>query len=73
MAVCVCVRAVAVISAAELWSAMEPELLQTARAHLEPDSEEEWDEEEEVTGEDEGSDRDTAIQIAQLLRDNKYR
>ncbi|XP_062395183.1 condensin complex subunit 1 [Sardina pilchardus] len=71
---------VAVISAVELWSAMEPEVLQTVMAHLEPSSDEEVvadeegeEEEDVVDDEEENSDRDTAIQIAQLLRDNKYR
>ncbi|XP_041964027.1 condensin complex subunit 1 [Alosa sapidissima] len=73
---------VAVISAVELWSAMEPEVLQTVMAHLEPSSDDDddaadgevvGDEEEEVNAEDERSDRDAAIQIAQLLRHNKYR
>ncbi|KAL2084094.1 hypothetical protein ACEWY4_019612 [Coilia grayii] len=69
---------VAVISASELWSAMEPELLQTVTAHLEPSSEEEEAREEgegekEDDGEKEKSDRGMAIHIAQLLRDNKYR
>lgn len=71
-----CVSIVAVISAVELWSAMEPEVLQTVIAHLEPSSEEEEarDEGEEKEEEDEErSDRDTAIQIAQFLRENKYR
>ncbi|XP_063055343.1 condensin complex subunit 1 isoform X2 [Engraulis encrasicolus] len=70
---------VAVISAAELWTAMEPEVLQTVMSLLEPSSEEEEareeeDEEGEAEEEDEEeSDRNTAIHIAQLLRDNKYR
>lgn len=64
---------VAVISAVELWSAMEPEVLQTVIAHLEPSSEEEEARDEEEEKEEERSDRDTAIQIAQFLRENKYR
>ncbi|KAG7271553.1 hypothetical protein CRUP_027827 [Coryphaenoides rupestris] len=65
---------VAVIRASELWDAMEPELLATARAVLEPASEggepEPEAEEEEEEAED---DRTTAVQIAQFLRVNKYR
>lgn len=70
-----CVSIVAVISAVELWSAMEPEVLQTVIAHLEPSSEEEEarDEGEENEEDEERSDLDTAIQIAQFLRENKYR
>ncbi|XP_036394012.1 condensin complex subunit 1 [Megalops cyprinoides] len=62
---------VAVIEASELWEAMEPELLQTIRAELEPGSEEEQGEREEEEVEE--SDRDTAVKIAQFLRVNKYR
>lgn len=64
------------ITAADLWDAMKPEVEMTVRAHLEPSSEEERndDEDEETTGGDEErGDRDTAVQIAQFLRDNKYR
>ncbi|KAM7383301.1 hypothetical protein PAMP_002967 [Pampus punctatissimus] len=68
---------VAVIKASELWAAMEPELLVTVRAELEPTSdavrgeeEEDRDVEEEKEAED---DRATAVKIAQYLRVNKYR
>ncbi|KAM9310298.1 condensin complex subunit 1 isoform 1-T2 [Pholidichthys leucotaenia] len=70
---------VAVIKASELWAAMVPELLVTVRAELEPKTEEEneqqkdeehGDVEEEKVAED---DRATAVQIAQYLRNNKYR
>lgn len=62
---------VAVIKASELWAAMEPELLVTVRAELEPSGEEETEEEEEeVEAED---DRATGVKIAQYLRVNKYR
>ncbi|KAI4881936.1 hypothetical protein NFI96_014582 [Prochilodus magdalenae] len=65
---------VAVISAADLWAAMEPEVLNTVRSHLEPGSDAEREEEEEgEEDEQDRSDRDTAIQIAQYLRHNKYR
>ncbi|CAL8247363.1 unnamed protein product [Lota lota] len=71
---------VAVIRASELWDAMEPELLTTARAVLEPTSAEQEDmgaeEEKEVVEqelEEAQDDRATAVQIAQLLRVNKYR
>lgn len=65
---------VAVITAADLWDAMKPELEMTVKAELEPGSEEEENEEEETTGgEEKRSDRDTALQIAQLLRESKYR
>ncbi|XP_061100310.1 condensin complex subunit 1 [Conger conger] len=67
---------VAVIEAGELWAAMEPELLLTARAELEPASEEEEGAEpEEGLGElqTQEDDRATAVQIAQFLRVNKYR
>ncbi|XP_067308737.1 condensin complex subunit 1 isoform X2 [Pseudorasbora parva] len=62
---------VAVITAADLWEAMKPEVEMTVKAQLEPGSKEE--EEVETGGEEESSDRDTAIQIAQLLRESKYR
>ncbi|KAI7809455.1 condensin complex subunit 1 [Triplophysa rosa] len=65
---------VAVITAADLWDAMKPEVEMTVNAQLEPSSEEERDDDEDETGGDEGrGDRDTAVQIAQFLRDNKYR
>ncbi|XP_035235172.1 condensin complex subunit 1 isoform X2 [Anguilla anguilla] len=67
---------VAVIEAGELWAAMEPELLQTARAELEPASEGErggQEEGAETEVEMEESDRATGVQIAQFLRVNKYR
>ncbi|KAJ8392888.1 hypothetical protein AAFF_G00070920 [Aldrovandia affinis] len=68
---------VAVIKAGELWEAMEPELLQTARAELEPGSEGERDRGEEEGGqmdiEMEETDRATAVKMAQFLRVNKYR
>uniref|UniRef100_A0A4W5Q0D9 Condensin complex subunit 1 n=1 Tax=Hucho hucho TaxID=62062 RepID=A0A4W5Q0D9_9TELE len=60
---------VAVIKASELWAAMEPELLLTVRAELEPTSEgegEQQEREEDEAGEED--DRATAIQIAQFLR-----
>ncbi|XP_066508931.1 condensin complex subunit 1-like isoform X2 [Hoplias malabaricus] len=70
--------AVAVISASDLWAAMEPEVSNTVRSHLEDsrdaEREEECDEEDEMKrDEKERSDRDTAVQIAQYLRHNKYR
>uniref|UniRef100_A0A8C1HYT2 Condensin complex subunit 1 n=1 Tax=Cyprinus carpio carpio TaxID=630221 RepID=A0A8C1HYT2_CYPCA len=62
---------VAVITAADLWDAMKPELEMTVKAQLEPGSEEEDNEDEEETGGDEErSDRDTALQIAQFLRES---
>lgn len=66
---------VAVITATDLWDAMKPEVEMTVKAQLEPGSEEEdnEEEEEETRGEEERSDRDTAIQIAQFLRESKYR
>uniref|UniRef100_A0A8C2C9X9 Condensin complex subunit 1 n=1 Tax=Cyprinus carpio TaxID=7962 RepID=A0A8C2C9X9_CYPCA len=65
---------VAVITAADLWDAMKPELEMTVKAQLEPGSEEEDNEDEEETGGDEErTDRDTALQIAQFLRESKYR
>ena len=72
---------VAVIRASELWDAMEPELLTTATAVLEPtiaeenNNDDEEGEEEVVEEETEEAqdDRATAVQIAQLLRVNKYR
>lgn len=62
----------AVIKASELWAAMEPELLVTVRAELEPTSEteEQQEGEKEKEGED---DMATAVMIAQYLRVNKYR
>lgn len=65
--------AVAVITAADLWDAMKPEVEMTVKAQLEPGSEEEEDKEEETEIKEERSDRDTALQIAQLLRESKYR
>ena len=59
--------AVAVIKASELWAAMEPELLVTVRAELEPSGEAEVEEEVE------DDDRATGVKIAQYLRVNKYR
>uniref|UniRef100_A0A8B9H8X4 Condensin complex subunit 1 n=1 Tax=Astyanax mexicanus TaxID=7994 RepID=A0A8B9H8X4_ASTMX len=76
---------VAVISASDLWAAMEPEVSNTVRAQLEAGSDAEREEEEEEEDEEKGeeeeqeepeqkkSDRETAVQIAQYLRDNKYR
>ncbi|KAG1939482.1 condensin complex subunit 1 [Pimephales promelas] len=69
---------VAVITAADLWDAMKPEVEMTVKAQLEPGSEEEEEEEvekddDDTGGEGERRDRDTAIQIAQLLRESKYR
>lgn len=64
------------ITAADLWDAMKPEVEMTVKAQLEPSSEEERDdedEEDETGGDKERSDRETAVQIAQFLRDNKYR
>lgn len=67
-------RPVAVIKASELWAAMEPELLLTVRAELEPTSEGEGEQQEREEDEArEEDDRATAIQIAQFLRVNKYR
>ncbi|XP_068592223.1 condensin complex subunit 1 [Cebidichthys violaceus] len=65
---------VAVIKASELWAAMEPELLVTVRAELEPTSEAEQQEEEDVEEDKEAEDdRATAVKVAQFLRVNKYR
>uniref|UniRef100_A0A673AB48 Condensin complex subunit 1 n=2 Tax=Sphaeramia orbicularis TaxID=375764 RepID=A0A673AB48_9TELE len=73
---------VAVIQASELWAAMEPELLVTVKAELEPTDEEEEekkeqqeeDEDKAVEEEEEAEDdRATAVKIAQYLRVNKYR
>uniref|UniRef100_A0A667WP52 Condensin complex subunit 1 n=1 Tax=Myripristis murdjan TaxID=586833 RepID=A0A667WP52_9TELE len=66
-------KPVAVIKASELWAAMEPELLVTVRAELEPTSETEKQQQEGVeTGmveeKEAEDDRATAVQIAQLLR-----
>ncbi|CAL1610914.1 unnamed protein product [Knipowitschia caucasica] len=62
---------VAVIKASELWAAMEPELLETVIAELEPRADSEGEKEgEEDEDED---DRTTGVKIAQCLRDNKYR
>lgn len=68
--------AVAVIKASELWAAMEPELLITVGAELEPVTETEkqqQEEEEDENNMEEENDRATAIKIAQYLRVNKYR
>ncbi|MCJ8745013.1 hypothetical protein PDJAM_G00125420 [Pangasius djambal] len=65
---------VPVISASDLWAAMEPEVSHTVRAHLEASSDPEMEEEDEEKESEHGStDRDTAVQIAQYLRHNKYR
>uniref|UniRef100_A0A3Q1J8Q8 Condensin complex subunit 1 n=2 Tax=Anabas testudineus TaxID=64144 RepID=A0A3Q1J8Q8_ANATE len=70
---------VAVIKASELWAAMEPELLVTVRAELEPTSEAEQEQQEDEKNSDveeekeEKDARTTAVQIAQYLRVNKYR
>ncbi|XP_010883274.1 condensin complex subunit 1 [Esox lucius] len=65
---------VAVIKASELWAAMEPELLLTVRAELEPTSDGEREQRQEEEAEEEGADdHATAVQIAQFLRVNKYR
>lgn len=66
--------AVAVIKASELWAAMEPELLITVGAELEPVTETEKQQEEgDENNMEEENDRATAVQIAQYLRVNKYR
>lgn len=66
--------AVAVIKASELWAAMEPELLSTVAAELEPATETEEEEEGEADNNmEEANDRATAVKIAQYLRVNKYR
>ncbi|KTF88532.1 hypothetical protein cypCar_00004523 [Cyprinus carpio] len=62
---------VAVIT--DLWDAMKPEVEMTMKAQLEPGSEEEEDKDEQTEGKEERSERDTALQIAQLLREGKYR
>ncbi|XP_056901814.1 condensin complex subunit 1 isoform X1 [Takifugu flavidus] len=64
---------VAVIKASELWAAMEPELLITVAAELEPATETEEEEREDENNMEEGNDRATAVKIAQYLRVNKYR
>ncbi|KAM9439758.1 condensin complex subunit 1 [Clarias gariepinus] len=64
---------VPVISASDLWAAMEPEVSHTVRAHLEANNDSDRDEEEEKKDERCNTDRDTAVQIAQYLRHNKYR
>ncbi|TRY69717.1 hypothetical protein DNTS_035402 [Danionella cerebrum] len=64
---------VPVITAAELWEAMKPEVDTTVKALLEPDGEAEDSEKNEGDDEEHQSDRDTAVQIAQLLRESKYR
>ncbi len=69
----------AVIKASELWAAMEPELLVTVRAELEPTAEAETEQQEEdedgdaEVDKEEEDDRATAVKIAQYLRVNKYR
>lgn len=65
--------AVAVIKASELWAAMEPELLSTVAAELEPATETEEEEGEADNNMEEANDRATAVKIAQYLRVNKYR
>ncbi|KAI5092898.1 condensin complex subunit 1 [Silurus meridionalis] len=62
---------VPIITASDLWAAMEPEVSHTVITHLAASS----DSEREEENEDElgGTDRDTAVQIAQYLRHNKYR
>uniref|UniRef100_A0A6Q2XMQ2 Condensin complex subunit 1 n=1 Tax=Esox lucius TaxID=8010 RepID=A0A6Q2XMQ2_ESOLU len=55
---------VAVIKASELWAAMEPELLLTVRAELEPTSDGEREQRQEEEAEEEGADdHATAVQI----------
>lgn len=63
----------AVIKASELWAAMEPELLITVVAELEPLPETEKEVEEDDNNMEEETDRATAVKIAQYLRVNKYR
>lgn len=63
----------AVIRASELWAAMEPELLITVVAELEPVTETEKEVEEDDNNMEEETDRATAVKIAQYLRVNKYR
>lgn len=66
--------AVAVIKASELWEAMEPELLQTVQAELEASGQDgEGDKEVDWEGGMKETDQATAVSVAQLLRDNKYR
>uniref|UniRef100_A0A673ABF4 Condensin complex subunit 1 n=1 Tax=Sphaeramia orbicularis TaxID=375764 RepID=A0A673ABF4_9TELE len=69
-----------VIQASELWAAMEPELLVTVKAELEPTDEEEEekkeqqeeDEDKAVEEEEEAEDdRATAVKIAQYLRSDE--
>ncbi|TNN51907.1 Condensin complex subunit 1 [Liparis tanakae] len=64
---------VAVIKASELWAAMEPELLVTVAAELEPASEEDEDDGDVEEDKEEEDDRATAVKVAQYLRVNKYR
>uniref|UniRef100_H3CRI2 Condensin complex subunit 1 n=1 Tax=Tetraodon nigroviridis TaxID=99883 RepID=H3CRI2_TETNG len=66
---------VAVIKASELWAAMEPELLITVEAELEPvaETEKQQQQEEDENIIEEENDRATAVKIAQYLRVNKYR
>ena len=63
----------AVIKASELWAAMEPELLITVEAELEPVTETEKQQEEDENNMEEENHRATAVKIAQYLRINKYR
>lgn len=65
----------AVIKASELWAAMEPELLITVEAELEPvaETEKQQQQEEDENIIEEENDRATAVKIAQYLRVNKYR
>ncbi|TSU88992.1 Condensin complex subunit 1 [Bagarius yarrelli] len=60
------------ISASDLWAAMEPEVSHTVRAQLQATSDSEREEEDEEDKHNR-TDRDTAVQIAQYLRHNKYR
>nr|XP_040021612.1 condensin complex subunit 1 [Gasterosteus aculeatus aculeatus] len=64
---------VATIKASELWAAMEPELLVTVRAELEPTSEAEKEDEDDNRDVEAEDDRATAVKVAQYLRVNKYR
>ncbi|KAK2844733.1 hypothetical protein Q5P01_011392 [Channa striata] len=72
-------RPVAVIKASELWAAMEPEVLVTVSKELEPRSEAEKEQQEDVEDSNKEEekeaedDRATAVKIAQYLRVNKYR
>ncbi|KAM8871151.1 condensin complex subunit 1 [Spinachia spinachia] len=66
---------VATIKASELWAAMEPELLVTVLAEMEPTGEtKKVDEDRDVEEDQEAeNDRATAVKVAQYLRVNKYR